>query len=71
MGASATGWMSDRSYEPITSEHLGRLSEMAADDSGRLTRDDSNWTEYRGRQVLVVLAQGAETDFASTSYTWH
>lgn len=59
MDASATGRMSERSHQPITPEHLGRLSEMAADDNRCLTRADSKWTDYRGRQVLVVLAQGA------------
>jgi hypothetical protein len=32
--------MSERSHQPITPEHLGRLSVMAADDNRRLTRDD-------------------------------
>ena len=59
MDASATGRMSKRSHQPITPEHLERLSGMAANDNLGLTRDDSKWTDYRGRQVLVVLAQGA------------
>jgi hypothetical protein len=65
MGASAARRMSEYSQEPITLAHLERLSKMAAHDNRFLTRDGSNWTDYRGRPVLVVLAQGAAQHYVA------
>jgi hypothetical protein len=65
MDASATRRMSEYSQEPITLTHLERLSKMAARDNRFLTRDGSNWTDYRGRPLLVVLAQGAAQHYVA------
>jgi hypothetical protein len=65
MDASATRRMSEYSQEPITLAHLERLSKMAAHDYRFLTRDGSNWTDYGGRPVLVVLAQGAAQHYVA------
>jgi hypothetical protein len=47
-----------RSYAPLTPSHLKHLSALADADHARFTRDDGR-PEYRGRRLLVTLAQGA------------
>lgn len=48
----------ERSYALLTGDHLARLSELAAQDHMKFTRDGGR-PEYRDRRVVVTLAQGA------------
>jgi len=50
--------MTVRSFAPLTREHLDRLVAQASVDHGKFTRPDGR-SEYSGRRVAVVLAQGA------------
>jgi len=59
-------WMtsapSSRSFAPLTVDHLGRLSDLAAADHAKFTRTGGR-PEYRSRRLVVVLAQGAALHF--------
>lgn len=52
----------ERSFEPLTSEHLDRLAKLAAQDHQAFTRSAGR-PEYRQRRVLAVLAQGAASHY--------
>ena len=54
-----TSERSDRSYAPLTRQHLSRLSDLADWDHQRLTGPHGKRPEYADRRVAVVLAQGA------------
>lgn len=47
---------SDRSYERLTAEHLGRLSALAAEDRDMFFNKQPT---FRDRHIATVLAQGA------------
>jgi hypothetical protein len=51
---------SERSYAPLTGDHLARLRVIAADDRERFHR---NRPEYRNRHLCTVLAQGGALHF--------
>jgi hypothetical protein len=50
--------MEERSWAPVTFEHLCRLAKLADADHTYFTRPDGR-PEYRSRRVIVALAQGA------------
>jgi hypothetical protein len=59
MTRAAPGPVAERSYEPLTDNHLARLADIArADREDRFTRRP-RWEVYRDRVLLVTLCQGA------------
>lgn len=46
----------ERSYAPLTNEHLARLFDLASEDHAKFTKTRP---EYADRRVAVTLAQGA------------
>jgi hypothetical protein len=61
----ATARGSDRSYAPLTVEHLKRLDKIAKQDRRDMFAKNPHLAEYRDRIVLVALCQGAALHYVN------
>lgn len=50
--------VAERSYEPLTEDHLRRLAELAYEDHAELMRRHSHLRVLRDRVLLTALCQG-------------
>ncbi len=57
--ATASGPATERSFEPLTSEHLARLAYIARTDREDRFKRRPRWQIYRDRVLMVALCQGA------------
>jgi hypothetical protein len=61
----ATGRGSDRSYAPMTVEHLKRLDKIAKQDHREMLAKNPHLAVYRDRILLVALCQGAALHYVN------
>ncbi len=60
-------WSVSRAHGQERVGDLARLSEIASQDRDDLSDPSGKWPDYRGRQVLVVLAQGGAQQYLGGS----